>query len=101
MTTNPINLPACCWLLLAFPVPSPVEERFQYDHMDLPNGESYPVRINRLTGKSQVLYGGVWKPAAEVKSFPPLIENLSQDQLKADRKRRDRKHAGSLQFDPL
>ncbi len=82
VTWNPIN--SAHVLLVIIAVSCGIflwSERFQFDHMDLPNGESYPVRINRLTGKSQVLYGGVWKPAAEVKSFPPLIENLSQDQL--------------------
>jgi len=83
MTTNPLN--SARVLLAIIGVSCAIflwTERFEYDHMNLPNGESYPVRINRLTGNSQVLYRGVWKPAAEVKSVPPLIENLSQDQLR-------------------
>lgn len=55
--------------------------RYNFDHMNLENGESYPVRTNRLTGKSQVLYRGVWKPAEDVRNLPSLLQELSQQDL--------------------
>ncbi len=56
-------------------------ERYKFDHINLENGESYPVRINRMTGDSQVLYRGAWRPAADVRNLPPLVQDLSPQDL--------------------
>jgi hypothetical protein len=56
-------------------------ERYRFDHIDMANGESYPVRVNRLTGNAQVLYRGVWRPSSELPKLPPLIQDLGAQDL--------------------
>jgi hypothetical protein len=56
--------------------------RYRFDRAVLQNGESYPVRINRLTGNSQVLYRGVWKPASILPTLVKPLQDLSPDDLR-------------------
>ena len=37
---------------------------YRYDHMDL-NGTVLPVRIHRISGKTEILYPNGWKPAQQ------------------------------------
>ena len=55
--------------------------RYRFEQINLENGESYPVRINRVTGNSEVLYRGVWKPASELPKLPPLVQDLKPEEL--------------------
>lgn len=56
-------------------------ERFKFDHVTLDNGESYPVRVNRLTGNSQVLYRGVWRASSDLPKLPSLIQDFGPQDL--------------------
>ncbi len=44
--------------------------RYRYDSMALGKGTSFPVRINRLTGTSEVLYHDGWKTLGLKRSKP-------------------------------
>jgi hypothetical protein len=54
---------------------------FRFDHIDLDNGESYPVRINRLTSNSEVLYRGAWIPSSLLPKLAPPIQDLNAQDL--------------------
>jgi hypothetical protein len=56
-------------------------ERYKFDHVSLESGESYPVRVNRITGNTQVLYRGVWRPSSDLPKLPPLIQDLTAQDL--------------------
>jgi hypothetical protein len=47
---------------------------YRYDHMNLPGGQSYPVRINRLTSSTAVLYPDGWKSTS--------VQDLSAEEIK-------------------
>jgi len=36
---------------------------YRYDHIDLGAGRSYPVKSNRITGQTEILFPEGWKPA--------------------------------------
>ncbi len=56
-------------------------QRYKFDHVSLESGESYPVRVNRITGNAQVLYRGVWRPSSDLPKLAPLIQDLAAQDL--------------------
>ncbi len=54
--------------------------RYRYDHMDTGAGHSYPVRINRFTGRTEVLYENGWEESQGQTTTKQDI-NLPDDQL--------------------
>jgi len=53
---------------------------YRYDHMDLGQGVSYPVRTNRVTGRAEVLYQDGWY-APKKSTAPAAEQDLPQEQL--------------------
>jgi hypothetical protein len=41
---------------------------YRYDHMELGEGRSFPVRINRFNGSAEILIAGGWKPITKSES---------------------------------
>ena len=56
--------------------------RYRYDHVVLQDGESYPVRISRINGRSEVLYRGQWKASSVLPSLVKPVQSLGADDLR-------------------
>jgi len=55
--------------------------RYRFDQAVLQDGESYPVRVSRLSGRSEVLYHGVWQSASVLAGLKRPIQNLGQTDI--------------------
>jgi hypothetical protein len=49
---------------------------YRYDHIDYGRGTSYPVRQNRFTGYTQVLFSGGWETVSEEELGPEELTKL-------------------------
>src|SRR5712692_7258348 len=57
------------------------ENHYHFHETQLADGESYQLRTNRLTRKTEVLDQGQWKPASILPSLVKPIESLSTEDL--------------------
>lgn len=53
---------------------------YRYDHMNY-GGNLLPVRVHRVTGKTEILYPSGWQVAEELESEAVALEDVPPDQL--------------------
>ncbi len=56
---------------------------YRYDHMNLGGGASLPVRTNRITGHTEILYQGGWQAASPARNRELSGEELRQLDVQA------------------
>lgn len=72
---------------------------YHFDRMDLGPGQSFPVRINRITGSTEILYPSGWRAPSQEPNRTEPARDLTADELQKLDGRASLDRFGKLEFD--